>query len=94
MAVEPLATRLGTTKGSFYWHFGGREELVQAALQLWRQASTTSIIERLESGDAPASERLRQLFTQVFAPPSAYRCRPGAARGRRPPCSWRRPWPT
>ncbi|MET8148542.1 TetR/AcrR family transcriptional regulator [Actinoplanes sp. NPDC049668] len=68
VAVEPLATRLGTTKGSFYWHFGGREELVQAALQLWRQASTTSIIERLESGDAPAAERLRQLFTQVFAP--------------------------
>jgi AcrR family transcriptional regulator len=68
VAVEPLAVRLGTTKGSFYWHFGGRDDLVQAALQLWREASTTSIIDGLESGGAPATERLRQLFTRVFAP--------------------------
>ncbi|MEU7906487.1 TetR/AcrR family transcriptional regulator [Actinoplanes sp. NPDC049118] len=68
VAVEPLAVRLGTTKGSFYWHFGSREELVEAALQLWRQAGTTSIIERLEAGGASATQRLRQLFTQVFAP--------------------------
>ncbi|MEU4215824.1 TetR/AcrR family transcriptional regulator [Actinoplanes sp. NPDC026623] len=68
VAVEPLAVRLGTTKGSFYWHFGGRDELVEAALRLWRQAGTTSIIEGLEAGGAPATQRLRQLFTQVFAP--------------------------
>ena len=68
VAVEPLAVRLGATKGSFYWHFGSRDELVHAALQLWRQASTTAIIDHLESGGAPAAQRLRQLFTRVFAP--------------------------
>jgi AcrR family transcriptional regulator len=68
VAVEPLAVRLGTTKGSFYWHFRNRDELVAAALQLWRQATTTAVIERLEAGAAPAEQRLRQLFTQVFAP--------------------------
>jgi AcrR family transcriptional regulator len=68
VAVEPLAVRLGATKGSFYWHFGSRDELVHSALRLWRQASTTSIIERLEAGGAPAAQRLRQLFTHVFAP--------------------------
>lgn len=68
VAVEPLAVRLGTTKGSFYWHFGGRDELVEAALRLWREASTTSVIEGLEAGGAPAAQRLRQLFTRVFAP--------------------------
>jgi AcrR family transcriptional regulator len=67
VAVEPLALRLGTTKGSFYWHFDSREELVRAALELWRQASTTSVIEHLESDGAPAAQRLRQLFTYVFA---------------------------
>ncbi|MFI0259338.1 TetR/AcrR family transcriptional regulator [Streptomyces sp. NPDC017056] len=30
VAVEPIATRLGTTKGSFYWHFANRDALVEA----------------------------------------------------------------
>jgi AcrR family transcriptional regulator len=68
VAVEPIAVRLGTTKGSFYWHFRGRDELIASALQLWRQASTTSVIERLEAGAAPPDQRLRELFTRVFAP--------------------------
>lgn len=70
VAVEPLAVRLGATKGSFYWHFRNREELIAAALQLWRQASTTAVIERLEADAAPPDQRLRQLVTQVFAPPA------------------------
>lgn len=68
VAVEPLAVRLGTTKGSFYWHFRSRDELIAAALELWRQASTTSVIERVEAGDTSARGRLRRLFTQVFSP--------------------------
>ena len=32
VAVEPLARRLGVTKGSFYWHFPSREALLVAAL--------------------------------------------------------------
>jgi AcrR family transcriptional regulator len=68
VAVEPLAVRLGTTKGSFYWHFRNRDELITAAVQLWRQASTTSVIERLEAEGMPAAQRLRELFTRVFAP--------------------------
>jgi AcrR family transcriptional regulator len=67
VAVEPLAVRLGTTKGSFYWHFRNRDELIAAALRLWQQASTTAVIERLEAGAAPPEQRLRQLFTEVFA---------------------------
>jgi len=70
VAVEPLATRLGATKGSFYWHFKNRDELIAAALQLWREASTTAVIERLEAGTGTAKQRLRELFTLVFAPQS------------------------
>jgi AcrR family transcriptional regulator len=66
VAVEPLATRLGTTKGSFYWHFRNRDELVAAALELWRQVSTTAVIARLEADGAPPATRLRQLVSQVF----------------------------
>jgi AcrR family transcriptional regulator len=32
LTVSTLATRLGVTKGSFYWHFAGRSELLAAAL--------------------------------------------------------------
>ena len=33
--VERLARRLGVTKGSFYWHFKDRDELVGALLDRW-----------------------------------------------------------
>lgn len=49
VAVEPLARRLGVTKGSFYAHFRNREELVDAALRRWEQVhldSFTAVIER------------------------------------------------
>jgi len=64
VAVEPLAKRLGTTKGSFYWHFPHREALVAAALALWEQRSTSATIEAL-AGEADPAVRLRLLFTRV-----------------------------
>ena len=36
VAVEPLARVLGVTKGSFYWHFSNRLDLVKKSLQRWR----------------------------------------------------------
>src|SRR3546814_418052 len=35
VAVEPLARRLGVTKGSFYWHFPPRDAVLWAALVRW-----------------------------------------------------------
>lgn len=37
VAVEPLAKKLGVTKGSFYWHFKNRGELVTQLLSFWEQ---------------------------------------------------------
>jgi len=60
--VEVLAKRLSVTKGSFYWHFKDRDALFVAMLNLWRRRATLALIERLESGQASAEERLRRLL--------------------------------
>lgn len=36
MCVEALAKRFGVTKGSFYWHFKDRQDLIDAVLQAWK----------------------------------------------------------
>ncbi|MEU0005748.1 TetR/AcrR family transcriptional regulator [Streptomyces sp. NPDC006314] len=62
VAIEPLAVRLGTTKGSFYWHFANRESLIEAALDRWEEKSTESIIAGLAAEPDPEM-RLRGLFS-------------------------------
>jgi AcrR family transcriptional regulator len=61
VAVEPIAVRLGTTKGSFYWHFTGRDALVTAALEWWERRDTEDAI--TETDALPAGlPRLRALI--------------------------------
>lgn len=69
VAVEPLAKRLGATKGSFYWHFSNREALVEAALARWEARNTEAVIDGVETASAggDAKERLRNLFKAVPA---------------------------
>ena len=47
LSIEPLARRLGVTKGSFYWHFESREALLEATLNRWEQRSTDELIDRV-----------------------------------------------
>lgn len=61
VAVEPLARTLGATKGSFYWHFRNRRELVDAALALWERRQTDAFIDHAQRGATPR-ERLLLLF--------------------------------
>ncbi len=68
IAVEPLAARLGATKGSFYWHFSDRDELVRTALELWESQQTGAVIEELGAISDPG-ERLRALFNLVLTHP-------------------------
>ncbi len=67
VAVEPLAKLLGVTKGSFYWHFSNRLDLLKAALKRWR-ASDREIIEReILSIDDPL-KRLKAWFNLSAQP--------------------------
>jgi AcrR family transcriptional regulator len=66
VAVEPLAARLGVTKGSFYWHFRDRDELLAAALEEWERTGTEALIERLGAIGDPR-ERLAAWARSVLA---------------------------
>lgn len=59
--IDQLARVLGVTKGSFYWHFEERADLLAAMLEMWRRSATLAVIERLETHGSPA-ERLRRLL--------------------------------
>jgi AcrR family transcriptional regulator len=64
LAVEPLARRLGVTKGSFYWHFPSRDALLQAALERWEVFEQEDVFGKLEAVPDPRA-RLRALFQLV-----------------------------
>jgi AcrR family transcriptional regulator len=66
VAIEPLAVRLGATKGSFYHHFSNREALIVAALEDWERLHTEAVIDRLELIPDPA-ERMRAVLAAAFA---------------------------
>lgn len=65
VAVEPLARRLKATKGSFYWHFTGRSELITATLELWERRDTIEVIAGLRAVPDPR-ERLVALARYAY----------------------------
>lgn len=65
LAAEPLARQLGTTKGSFYWHFKDVPAFHAALLQHWHEAALTDVAELL-GADGGADARLRQFGRTVL----------------------------
>jgi len=66
VGVEPLAVRLGATKGSFYWHFENRNALLEAAIGRWEKETTTDVAAEITAArDAPASQ-FRRLVAGVI----------------------------
>jgi AcrR family transcriptional regulator len=63
--VEKLARNLRVTKGSFYWHFKDREELLEVLLREWEQELLHDIIPRLKGRRGrPALLLLLQLMVE------------------------------
>jgi AcrR family transcriptional regulator len=54
VAVEPLAERLGATKGSFYWHFRDRGALLEATVEHWETVGTDEVLGGLDEIADPA----------------------------------------
>lgn len=59
--IDEMTRTLGVTKGSFYWHFRDRAQLLEAMLETWRRDATLAVIERIET-QGSAAERLKGLI--------------------------------
>ncbi|MBL0421870.1 TetR/AcrR family transcriptional regulator [Ramlibacter sp. AW1] len=57
--IPPLAKALGVTKGSFYWHFASRDELLLALIEEWKQHATRRVIEIVEHAGTSPQEKIR-----------------------------------
>lgn len=61
--VEKLARQLNVTKGSFYWHFKDRNEILEALLSEWEEETALLTAEALENRDP--EQGLRGLLETV-----------------------------
>jgi AcrR family transcriptional regulator len=66
VGVEPLAARLGATKGSFYWHFENRDALLQAAISRWEQETTTDVAADITTAPGTPASQFRRLVVTVI----------------------------
>jgi len=64
--ILPLSKKLGVTRGSFYWHFEDRDELLREMLQYWEIELTDSVIKHARNLGAPPRERLADVLTNVI----------------------------
>ena len=71
LRVEPIARELGTTKGSFYWHFADLAALRAAMLETWEQVATTDITTAVRHSGLPPREQVLLLVEKVSIPPDA-----------------------
>ena len=64
VAVEPIAKRLGVTKGSFYWHFRNRNALLKEALEHWENEDIRTFERSLNIIKDP-HKKMRALFQRT-----------------------------
>ena len=69
LAAEPLARRLGTTKGSFYGHFKDVPAYHAALVRQWHAQALADVMTQLEADGASAA-RLRSFGHRIINTPS------------------------
>lgn len=66
LAAEPLARKLKTTKGSFYWHFKDVPDFQQAIIKDWQGRAFAQVVSALAE-DGTAEKRLRRFGNMMRA---------------------------
>lgn len=67
LKAEPLARKLGTTKGSFYWHFKDVPDYHAALLAAWEDHDQSHAQAQLDRENTPVS-KLRALAQSIADP--------------------------
>ena len=60
LRAEALARELGTTKGSFYWHFKDLPGFLTQLAEAWKREAATSLVGALED-NGPVADRLKKI---------------------------------
>jgi AcrR family transcriptional regulator len=65
MRIDRMASDLGVTKGSFYWHFEDLKDLQGSVMKHWRDRYNNIIIENREFLDAEPAVGLLSAVTRI-----------------------------
>ena len=64
--VLPLSAAVGATRGSFYWHFRDRAELLAMMLEYWELEFTDAVLVHVRATPGGPRERFRALLEDVL----------------------------
>jgi len=64
--VLTLAQKLRVSRGSFYWHFEDRQDLLTSMLDWWDRKMTDTVIELGEAGYASPQKRLMAIAEHIL----------------------------
>jgi len=62
LRIHELVKHLGVTRGSFYWHFKGRDDFVSALVDYYIRWSTDRVIFEVERVGGDAAQRLKTVM--------------------------------
>ena len=73
LKADKLATGLGVSRGSFYWHFADVPAFHAAVLKRWREVALENIIAEIETTSDPLEALLQRAFAGGSGVESAVR---------------------
>ena len=73
LTIDALCKALQVTKGSFYHHFSGIDEFIEAYLVYFEQEGTLQIIEMVEQEQEPKAKLLKLIELATQYPPQLER---------------------
>ena len=66
VTIAALARDLKVTKGSFYWHFKDREDLLKAMLVRWEETGSEVVFSEVKRVGGDAKRRLKHMSDIIF----------------------------